>query len=326
MIALGIGTSHTPMLAMSAPSWTRWGARDVGRTDLLDGAGRSVTYDALVQRNRSLVEAELHEDAYIAKLCRTNAALDALARRIVDARLDVMVVVGDDQDEHFGIDNLPPIVVYHGATLRNTRVEPDDGAPPEIVELRHGYFEPDDDVDYPVDVDLAEGVIGFLLDHGFDVASSARLPKPRAEGHALQFPHRRLLGRGLPIVPVLLNTYFPPTQPRAARCYDLGVQIAAAVEAVGNGKRVGCLASGGLSHFVVQPEWDRFFLDALAAGDFHALRSIPEEHLQSGTSESKNWITVAGACADLRFREVDYVPCYRTPAGTGTGAAFGIWE
>jgi hypothetical protein len=135
-----------------------------------------------------------------------------------------------------------------------------------------------------------------------------------------------LLGRDLPVVPVLLNTYLPPTQPRAARCYDLGLMLATAVEAVGGGRRVGFLGSGGLSHFVVQPDWDRRFLDALAAGDSDYLRSIPEAQLQSGTSEAKNWIAVAGACTGLRFTELDYIPGYRSRAGTGTGMAFGVWE
>jgi 3-O-methylgallate 3,4-dioxygenase len=326
VIALGIGTSHTPMLSMTAASWERWGARDVGRSDLLDGDGLPVTYDALVERAPAGLDTQIDVSVYAAKLQRTNAALDELAVRIAEARLDVMVVVGDDQNEQLGAENLPPVLVYHGDTLRNTHAEVRDGAAPEIAELTRGYHEPDGDVDYPVDAELALRLIGFLLDHNFDVASSARLPRPGAEGHALQFPHRRLLGRDLPVVPVLLNTYLPPTQPRAARCYDLGVELAAAIESIGDEKRVGFLASGGLSHFVVQPDWDRCFLDALVAGDRDYLRSIPEAQLQSGTSEAKNWITVAGACAGLHFTELDYVPGYRTPAGTGTGMAFGVWQ
>lgn len=326
MIALGIGTSHTPMLSMTAASWARWGARDVGRSDLLDGAGHPVTYDALLERASDGLVNELDMTVSAAKLERTNAALDELATRIAGARLDVMVVVGDDQNEQLGAENLPPVLVYHGDTLRNTQAEVGDDVSPEVGELIRGYHEPDGDVDYPVDAELALRLIGHLLDHNFDVASSARLPRPGAEGHALQFPHRRLLGRDLPVVPVLLNTYLPPTQPRAARCYDLGVELAAAIEAIGDDKRVGFLASGGLSHFVVQPDWDRSFLDALAAGDRNYLRSIPEAELQSGTSEAKNWITVAGACAGLSFAELDYVPGYRTLAGTGTGMAFGVWQ
>ena len=325
-IALGIGTSHTPMLSMSAPSWESWGRRDSAKTDLRDVLGNAVTYDDLAASLGGGLATELSLDVYAAKLARTNAALDQLAASIAEAGLDVVVVVGDDQDEHLGIDNLPPVLIYHGETLRNTVALAPPGAPPEIVELTNGYYEPDRDVDYPVDADLAGAMIDHLLDHGFDIASSARLPKARAEGHALQFPHRRLLGRDLPIVPVLLNTYMPPSQPRATRCFDLGVAMAAAVRAIGGDRRVGFLASGGLSHFVVHPEWDRRLLRAFASHDVSFMRSIPEAQLQSGNSECKNWIAVAGACSGMQFCEVDYVPGFRTPAGTGTGLAFGTWS
>ena len=325
-VALGIGTSHTPMLAMSAKSWERWGARDSAKTDLRDDAGTPVTYDELVRRQGGALGGELLHDVFADKIARTEAALRALADRVAAAKLDAMVVVGDDQDEHLGAENLPPVLIYHGATLRNTRADLPPGSPQEIVELMAGYYEPDGDVEYPVDKDLAERMIDYLLDHGFDVATSARLPRDRAEGHALQFPHRRILPRDLPVVPVLLNTYMPPAQPRAARCFDLGAAMAAAVESVPDGSRIGFLASGGLSHFVVMPDWDRKFLDALATRDAGYLRSIPECQLQSGTSESKNWIAVAAACTRLSFAEVDYVPGYRTHAGTGTGMAFGVWS
>jgi hypothetical protein len=29
---------------------------------------------------------------------------------------------------------------------------------------------------------------------------------------------------------------------------------------------------------------------------------------------------------DLRMQTVDYVPCYRSEAGTGVGMAFAVWE
>src|ERR1700704_6157262 len=48
---------------------------------------------------------------------------------------------------------------------------------------------------------------------------------------------------------------------------------------------------------------------------------------QAGTSEIKNWIAVAGAMSesDLPMTLVDYVPCYRSEAGTGSGMGFATW-
>jgi hypothetical protein len=36
-------------------------------------------------------------------------------------------------------------------------------------------------------------------------------------------------------------------------------------------------------------------------------------------------MAVAGACDHLAFEVIDYVPGYRTAAGTGTGLAFASW-
>ena len=50
----------------------------------------------------------------------------------------------------------------------------------------------------------------------------------RPFGHAWSFVHQRLMGdRVVPIVPVLLNTYYPPNQPTPRRCYQLGRAIRA---------------------------------------------------------------------------------------------------
>jgi 3-O-methylgallate 3,4-dioxygenase len=69
-------------------------------------------------------------------------------------------------------------------------------------------------------------------------------------------------------------------------------------------------------------------LEALKSGNLSALSEIPEEILQAGTSEIKNWITVAGILSEtsLRMNVVDYVPCYRSEAGTGNAMAFAFWR
>jgi hypothetical protein len=52
--------------------------------------------------------------------------------------------------------------------------------------------------------------------------------------------------------------------------------------------------------------------------------SIPLKDLQSGTSELKSWISLAGLLegASAEMHEIDYVPCYRSPAGIGTANGF----
>jgi len=124
---------------------------------------------------------------------------------------------------------------------------------------------------------------------------------------------------------VLINTYFPPNQPSPARCYDLGAALKRAVDALPGDLRVAVIASGGLSHFVVDEDLDRTVLDAMAAGDSETLRRIDPARLNSGSSESRNWIAAAGAGAHLTVRWTEYIPAWRTEAGTGIGLAFGLW-
>jgi hypothetical protein len=85
---------------------------------------------------------------------------------------------------------------------------------------------------------------------------------------------------------------------------------------------VGILASGGLSHFVVDEAFDRDLLAALRRQNIEFFRTAPLHKLQSGSSEIRNWICLAGAAASLELVWMSYVPGYRTPALTGTGLGF----
>jgi 3-O-methylgallate 3,4-dioxygenase len=170
-------------------------------------------------------------------------------------------------------------------------------------------------------------LIESLMDRGFDISHSKRLSKEHGEGHAFGFVHRRLMtDRIVPIVPVALNTYFPPNQPRPRRCYELGRAIREAVRSAKGAERIGILASGGLSHFTIDEELDRLVMNACRRGDGEALSSIPMNKLSSGSSEIRNWITVAGASAHLKNDWQEYIPCYRSAAGTGCGMGFAVWK
>jgi len=47
-----------------------------------------------------------------------------------------------------------------------------------------------------------------------------------------------------------------------------------------------------------------------------------------GTAEIKNWFPVISAmnAEGRRYHQVDYVPCYRSEAGTGNAMAFVYWD
>jgi 3-O-methylgallate 3,4-dioxygenase len=60
--------------------------------------------------------------------------------------------------------------------------------------------------------------------------------------------------------------------------------------------------------------------------DADTLSALPRERLNAGTSETRNWLVVSGAAEELDMDLFDYVPCYRSPAGTGCAMAFAKWS
>jgi 3-O-methylgallate 3,4-dioxygenase len=153
------------------------------------------------------------------------------------------------------------------------------------------------------------------------------LPEGEGEGHAFGFVHQRIMKDvPIPVVPIFLNTYYPPNQPSPRRCYKLGQAIREAVEGYPQKLRIGVVASGGLSHFTVDEALDGEIIRALREKDASALQELPRQQLNSGSSEIRNWICAAGALEHLDLRWVHYCPGYRTPAGTGTGLCFASWS
>ena len=222
---------------------------------------------------------------------------------------------------------MPAVLIYWGEHITNNVLPLPEDAPAFWKKARSQYHEPEGQRSYPVASDLALHLIEFLMNRDFDISQAKKLRFERGEGHAFGFVHRRIMRESIiPVVPILLNTYFPPNQPRPKRCYELGQSIRQAVESWDRNWRVGIVASGGLSHFIVDEDLDRQVLDACKRKDREALISLPVNKLNSGSSEIRNWITVAGAAEHLKVQWHDYIPCYRSLAGTGVGATFAVWK
>lgn len=326
-IVLGIGSSHTPMLNTPVEDWPRFIELDRIRPHL-DKQGRPVTYEQLLALAGDRVMPELTPEKLASRWRDALSQVEHLGRVLLEAELDALVIVGDDQKELYQTDNLPAVLIYHGPTIPNVPLRSRPGPrPPWAHAASSRYYEPETTKDYPVHAELALHLVHHLVDQDFDVAVADHLPEGMGEGHAFGFVHRRLLnGADLPVVPVFLNTYYPPNQPTPRRCHALGRQIRAAIESWPVRARVGILASGGLSHFTVDEELDGRVMQALRERDAQALCTLPRELLNSGNSEIRNWICMAGATEHLDLKSLAYFPGYRTPAGSGTGLCFGVWS
>lgn len=170
-------------------------------------------------------------------------------------------------------------------------------------------------------------IIEHLCAGGIDVGQSSRIAEGRSVSHPFAFVHRRILdGNKIPTIPIWINTYYPPNQPSPQRCYEVGRAIRAAIEDWDEDIRVGIVASGGLSHFVIDEELDHTMLKAMKERDAETIFALPRPRMQSGTSESTLWLAAAGAVEHLDMTETRYVPCYRTAAGTGCAMGFAHWH
>src|SRR4029079_4096079 len=111
-------------------------------------------------------------------------------------------------------------------------------------------------------------------------------------------------------------------------CSDFGLAMARAIKAWPGKERVGVVASGGVSHFVIDEAFDWRLLNAMKLRNYKVLVEEPEVQFRSGTSETKNWLVVSGMVAEtkLDMELLDYVPCYRSEAGTGSCVVFATWQ
>lgn len=327
-IVLGIGASHTPLLTLDSRHWMHRAAADLANKALNLSDGRFVDYESLL-RERGPRYAELvNEQILMDKARGCAAALDRLAREVELAKPDLVIIVGDDQRELFDANNQPAVAIYHGEeVLTNDKFAQDD--PPEWIEQMGKGYLMDGVHRFPAAPKFALDLIDGLMARDVDVATVAGIPDPEKAGfgHAYGFIVQRVLGRRpIPVLPLLLNTYYPPNVPSSGRAYRLGQALAQAIAASDSDARIAIVASGGLSHFVVDEDLDRGVLAALERGDAGYLTSIPREALMSGSSEILNWVLTAGAVTELPFKWQEYFPLYRTPAGTGVGAGFAVWS
>jgi hypothetical protein len=327
-IVLGIATSHGPLLSLDAAQWKDRAAVDYRNDRLNLSDGRWIPYDQLLAEVGGRYESEATLAQFEKKEAASQRALDRIAGELAEAKPDVVVIVGDDQDELFSISNMPALAIYYGEEVRTKKWPITPTTPAYRLDVVKGYAMDRVHV-FPGAPRFASGLIRSLVADDIDIAAVGKIEDPLQAGigHAYGFVVNRLFGgRSIPIVPVLINTFHGPNVPTPSRCYDFGVALRKAIEASPEDLRVVIVASGGLSHFVVDEALDRRIIAAMCTGNGESLRQLPVEALNAGSSEIRNWITVAGAIAGMTNRWTEYQPLYRTPAGTGIGVGFGVWD
>jgi 3-O-methylgallate 3,4-dioxygenase len=327
-IVLGIGTSHGPMLVTDPSVWASLLPFDKNHKHAW--RGRTWSYEDLVEARKGEGLAEkITRPAMEAHAARCQAGIKELADVFAAARVDVAVILGNDQMEIFDERLIPAFGVFYGDTITNYEFPPERMAKlPPVIELSVPGYIPRGGAEYAGQPDLAQSIIRQAMADEFDVAAMKSLPKPETP-HAFGFVYRQIMrDNPVPSVPVLVNTFYPPNQPSIRRCYDFGKSVLRGIRNWQSDARVAVIASGGLTHFAIDEQVDQIFFDALRDRDISRVAELGEAVFQDGTSELKNWVPVAAVMAELGLDPtiVDYVPYYRSEAGTGNAMGFVYWR
>jgi hypothetical protein len=326
-IVLGMAVPHSGMLGQKPEDWLTNGERDRNNPELWF-QGRTWTYPELEAERGAAFEKYLALEERTSRANRNAAALAKMREAYDAANIDVAIILGKDQKEIWP-DISPSIAIYTGEDVHN-------GPPQRAV------YAPDTHVIHKAHPQLATYLIENFQRAGFDLADLQAWPenvwmerqmKQKADypvvPHAYSFVYHQIMGDSPPPhVPVLLNLFYPPTQPSMQRCIDFGRVLRDALLAWPDDVRVAVIASGGLSHFVNDEEFDHRIMKMLADYDYEGLAAVPDSYYQSGTSEIKIYSSVMMALqhTGAEMTLVDYVPCWRTAAGTGEGMGFMYWD
>ena len=213
-------------------------------------AGASPTTSSWADADPGIAEVS-NVETFTGRVENIQKGLNQLNERFSQVNPDIVVMFGDDQSEFFFDDNMPSINVYWGDSIKvlPRTVTPDMSAARRMSSEAYGTRE----YDHPVPSDLGLYVIESLMEQEFDVSHSryvkesyggtigpatwyldhARTTQPRPFGlpHAYGFAVARWFdGKTPPILPISINTCYPPNWISPKRAYALGQAVRKAIE------------------------------------------------------------------------------------------------
>jgi aromatic ring-opening dioxygenase catalytic subunit (LigB family) len=311
-LVIGLASSHGPSIQSPPETWVRLAEKDK-RDPRLD-------YGALLASARPGLAEETSIDVQRRRHAALQAALETLSRRVNKSRPDVVVVISN---AHV-VRHTEPRPVFAILRASEFSAAESSGATFETATVAARSSAARMMPGHPA---FADHLITQLIEVGFDVGCIDQPRDGAVIDEAFAFCYKWLLSNArIPMVPLYLSRDLPG-QATPGRCLDLGRALRDCIESCPLQLRVGVVASGGLSHQVIDEELDRSVLALLQTGRLDELRSLSRERLNRapGTPEILNWITLGGAMSPARMELLSYEPCYRSPAGTGHGAAVAHW-
>src|SRR6202167_1009862 len=257
-IVLGIGSSHGPLLS-TPPEKGDLRAQADRENKKHWYRGKTYDYETLLRERAPGFAAEVTVESRRERFEQCHRAMEVLTQKFKESAPEAVVILGNDQREFFDEGLTPAITVYRGAEIKNLQHLPKD-TPPGINIAEPGNS-PLEGASYPGATALADHILDSLAAENFDLAQSDFTPKSAPRGgipHAYGFLYHSILGdTPPPSVPIILNVHFPHNVPKVHRCLSLGKALQRAIKTFNGCDRVAILASGGLSHFVIDEELDQ---------------------------------------------------------------------
>ena len=237
------------------------------------------------------------------------AALDEVHRRIVDQKVDTVIVIGDDHYCKFGPHCLPQYLIGVG--------DVDGPEEPWLGIERYTV---------PNNVPLATHIMNYGFDHGFDWAVAKNITLDHGTMVPIHLAVKPSESK-IRAIPIYIAAGVLPLL-RTRRAFELGQMIGNAIKASNGSERVAIFGTGGISHWVgsaqmgrVNEEFDRMVLDKVSVGDVEALIALSDEHVEetagNGALEIRNWIMAMGAVGATGAEVICYEPVPEWICGMG---------
>ncbi len=260
-----------------------------------------------------------------ARYSRISSGFEMLKQKLKEKRPDALILIGDDQDEHFTEQNVPQFAIYTGEEFFSTERGLDG------VRTRGSR--------YRCNTDLAGSLLNGFIDREFDMSYCKSFPNSELISHAHAPILRMMLPEAdIPVILLFVNAiHVPAASP--GRCYRLGRAIREVIESRPSGERIAIYASGGLSHFTAGYPWshyegpyglgsisedfDRKAISHMAQGEGEKLAQLTSKDLlDHGDIEMRSWIILMGAMGTVPAKVLTYEPFYSGVMGMGLG----YWE
>jgi aromatic ring-opening dioxygenase catalytic subunit (LigB family) len=245
------------------------------------------------------------EAAPVAQKDRVYGAFDLLRRELDASGTETLIMLTSEHWANFFLDHIGAFCIGRADSYSGP-IEP--WLKVERCEIKG-------------DPDLARELIEAAYDSGIEPGFAHELEFDHGTMVPLHFLAPRM---DRPVVPVMFNTLAAP-QPNAARCLELGRVIGRV--AAQSKKRIGLIATGGLSHDPgeknhgrIDQDFDQRFLATMAAGDADRLSRYTRADFAAagaGAFELLSWVALAGALGGGKGEVVAYEPV--VPWATGVG-------